>query len=89
MGESLKRPPRGYDPEHPLMEDLKRKDYVAITSFSEADASRPDFLNRFTAINPTNAEPLRAHRLVHVVLPLPSCRPSVCRSPGCSWMAIM
>ena len=50
MGESLKRPPRGYDPEHPLMEDLKRKDYVAITSFSEADASRPDFLNRFTAI---------------------------------------
>ena len=32
------------------MEDLKRKDYVAITSFSEADASRPDFLNRFTAI---------------------------------------
>ena len=50
MGESLKRPPRGYDPGHPLMEDLKRKDYVAVTSFSEADASRPDFLNRFTAI---------------------------------------
>ena len=50
MGESLKRPPRGYDPEHPLMEYLKRKDFVAITSFSEADAIRPDFLNRFTAI---------------------------------------
>ena len=50
MGESLKRPPRGYDPGHPLMEDLKRKYYVAVTSFSEADASRPDFLNRFTAI---------------------------------------
>ena len=50
MGESLKRPPRGYDPEHPLMEDLKRKDYVAIASFSDADASRPDFLNRFTVI---------------------------------------
>ena len=33
MGESLKRPPRGYDPGHPLMEDLKRKDYVAITSY--------------------------------------------------------
>ena len=50
MGESLKRPPRGYDPEHALMEDLKRKDFVAITSFSEADAIRPDLLNRFTAI---------------------------------------
>ena len=50
MGESLKRPPRGYDPGHPLMVDLKRKDYVAVTSFSEDDANRPDFLNRFTAI---------------------------------------
>ncbi len=29
-GESLKRPPRGYDPEHPLVEDLKRKDFVAF-----------------------------------------------------------
>ena len=25
VGDSLKRPPRGYDPEHPLVEDLKRK----------------------------------------------------------------
>ena len=24
-GESLKRPPRGYDPDHPLVEDLKRR----------------------------------------------------------------
>ena len=32
------------------MEDLKRRDFVAITSFSEADAIRPYFLNRFTAI---------------------------------------
>ncbi len=28
-GESLKRPPRGYDPEHPLIEDLKRIYYYA------------------------------------------------------------
>jgi uncharacterized protein (TIGR02453 family) len=27
-GESLNRPPRGYDPAHELIEDLKRKDYV-------------------------------------------------------------
>ena len=25
MGESLKRPPQGYDPDHPHVEDLKRK----------------------------------------------------------------
>lgn len=48
-GESLKRPPRGYDPEHPLIEDLKRKDFVTGTAFTEADAVAPDFLDRFTA----------------------------------------
>ncbi len=50
MGESLERPPRGYDPEHPLIRELERKDFVAITSFPDADASQPDFLERFTAI---------------------------------------
>ena len=50
MGESLKRPPRGYDPEHPLIEDLKRKDFVAITSFPEEDAYQPDFIDRFNGI---------------------------------------
>ena len=28
-GDSLKRPPRGYEADHPLVEDLKRKDFVA------------------------------------------------------------
>lgn len=28
-GERLARPPRGFDPDHPLVEDLKRKDFVA------------------------------------------------------------
>ena len=50
MGESLKRPPRGYDPNHPLIEDLKRKDFIAITSFPEEDASRPDFIDQFAEI---------------------------------------
>ena len=49
-GETLKRPPRGYDPEHPLIEDLKRKDFVAIIDIPEADAVRPDFLDRFATI---------------------------------------
>lgn len=47
-GASLKRPPRGYDPEHPLIEDLKRKDYIAVTEFSEADALKPGFMKKFT-----------------------------------------
>ena len=40
-GESLTRPPRGYDPQHELIEDIKRKDFVAIREFSDADATSP------------------------------------------------
>ena len=47
-GDSLKRPPKGYDPDHPLIEDLKRKDFIAYAELSEAEACRPDFVNRFT-----------------------------------------
>ncbi len=50
MGDSLKRPPRGHDPHHPLIEDLKRKDFMAITSFREEDACKVDFLHRFMTI---------------------------------------
>lgn len=30
VGDSLKRPPRGYEADHPLIEDLKRKDHIAV-----------------------------------------------------------
>ncbi len=29
-GDSLKRPPRGYDADHPQIDDLKRKDFIGI-----------------------------------------------------------
>jgi len=29
-GDSLKRPPKGFDPDHPLLEDLKRTSYFAV-----------------------------------------------------------
>ena len=29
-GDSLKRPPKGFDKEHPMIEDLKRKDFVGL-----------------------------------------------------------
>lgn len=49
-GQSLKRPPRDYDAAHPLIADLKRKDFIAGATFCEADAIQPDFLQRFTHI---------------------------------------
>jgi uncharacterized protein (TIGR02453 family) len=42
-GDSLRRVPRGYDPEHPLADHLRRKDFVAHVSFREADACAPSF----------------------------------------------
>jgi uncharacterized protein (TIGR02453 family) len=47
-GDSLKRAPKGYDPDHPLIEDLRRKDFVAGKPFTEADACAPDFMDRYT-----------------------------------------
>lgn len=46
-GESLKRPPRGFDPDHPLIEDLKRKDFLASIEIDEEIATRPDFLDYY------------------------------------------
>ena len=46
-GQALKRPPKGYDPEHPLVEDLKRKDFVTAVSFTPAEVCSPGFLRRY------------------------------------------
>ena len=46
-GESLKRPPRGYDPDHHLIEDLKRKDFFALARYSEEEACAPGFMDDF------------------------------------------
>ena len=42
-GESLVRPPRGFDKEHPMIEDLKRKDFIAVKNLEIADAVSPRF----------------------------------------------
>src|SRR5690349_2619404 len=34
-GDRLSRPPRGFDPAHPLIEDLKYKDYIAAVDLTE------------------------------------------------------
>ena len=46
-GDSLKRAPRGVDPEHPLIEDLKRKDFVAVASLTQTEALAADFPTTF------------------------------------------
>lgn len=44
MGESLKRPPRGYSADHPHVEDLKRKDWAMHTKLSDAEVFDDDVL---------------------------------------------
>jgi len=46
-GESLSRPPRGYCADHPLIEDLKRKDFVASLDLSDAQVCGTRFMNDF------------------------------------------
>jgi uncharacterized protein (TIGR02453 family) len=43
-GESLQRPPRGYDANHPLIEDIKRKDFTIGRSLTDQEVLRKDFL---------------------------------------------
>jgi uncharacterized protein (TIGR02453 family) len=46
-GESLKRAPRGFDPDHPLIEDLKRKDFVCFAESDQKTACSPGFVEVF------------------------------------------
>lgn len=43
-GESLKRPPAGYDPKHPLIEDIKRKDFATSSPLDDREVCGPDFM---------------------------------------------
>ena len=46
-GESLKRPPAGFDPNHPFVDDLKLKDITAGVRFSNAQVTGPRFMEDF------------------------------------------
>jgi len=48
-GESLKRPPPGYDPAHPFIADLKRKGFSAGLPLKDAEVTGRDFPDRFVA----------------------------------------
>lgn len=41
-GESLKRAPKGFDPEHPLIDDLRRKDFIGVQQVTQTFATASD-----------------------------------------------
>lgn len=49
-GDSLIRPPKGFDPDHPLIDELKRKDHLVSIDLSEEIACRPDFLDYYVEL---------------------------------------
>jgi len=55
-GEGLTRPPRGFDPEHPYIEDIKRKSFYAMREADQKLASSPALVDEvagsFAAVSP-------------------------------------
>jgi uncharacterized protein (TIGR02453 family) len=49
-GDSLKRPPAGFDPDHPFVEDLKRKDFFGWTRLTEQQATAPGFVAEYARL---------------------------------------
>lgn len=45
----LKRPPRGFDPDHPMIEDLKRKSFTSSVRLTDRQVLAPDLMDTFTA----------------------------------------
>jgi uncharacterized protein (TIGR02453 family) len=48
-GDRLVRPPRGFDPAHPFVEDLKCKDYIASVDLKESQVCDPKFIPDFVS----------------------------------------
>ncbi len=48
-GESLTRPPKGFPPDHRLIEDLKRKDFISSVPLSKEQVCGPRLMRDFTA----------------------------------------
>lgn len=42
-GSSLKRAPKGFDPDHALIDDLRRKDFIVISNLTINSIQEPDF----------------------------------------------
>ena len=46
-GDALKRPPKGFDPDHPAIEDLKRKDFILVSEIKQSDVTQPGYIDEF------------------------------------------
>ncbi len=46
-GDALKRAPAGCDPAHPWIDDLKRKDFIGVTNFTDSQVCNSHFLDDF------------------------------------------
>ncbi|MGH1489636.1 MAG: DUF2461 domain-containing protein [Acidimicrobiales bacterium] len=46
-GDSLKRPPKGFDPDHPLIDDLKRKDFMATCNLTQGQITNAKLMPSF------------------------------------------
>ena len=46
-GDSLKRPPTGFEAEHPLIDDLRRKDFFGWAQLTEQQATAPAFVAEY------------------------------------------
>lgn len=56
-GDSLKRHPRGFDADHPLIDDIKRKSFFAMTQAKPAAAKKAGFVEDL-AVTFADAKPL-------------------------------
>ncbi|MCJ8312611.1 MAG: DUF2461 domain-containing protein [Saccharospirillaceae bacterium] len=43
VGDTLVRPPKGFDKEHPLINDLKRKDFIVLKKLTQQQVCSPSF----------------------------------------------
>jgi uncharacterized protein (TIGR02453 family) len=49
-GDSLTRAPKGVDPDHPLIDDLRRKDFIGVKSVPESFATNRNLPTRLAAL---------------------------------------
>ncbi len=49
-GDTLKRAPRGYDADHPLIHDLKRKDFIGSAELRPAAVTKPGFIDECAGV---------------------------------------
>ena len=68
VGDTLVRPPRGYDPGHALIADLKRKDFIACMNFDEALLTEPGFV-KFVITSYKRASALVSYLCMAVEVP--------------------